>query len=68
MACQGAVRRTLTSSYLAFFRIEEPEMQTISRILLVTTLLLTAWTALGLTSSHARAEPPSPCFRFAVCQ
>lgn len=44
-------------------------MRTISKIVLVATLLLTAWTALGLTGSYARAEPPNPCFRaFAACQ
>lgn len=43
-------------------------MRTISRILLATTLLLTAWTALGLAGSHARAEPPGPGFAFALCQ
>lgn len=48
--------------------IVEEVRRIISKILLVTTLLLTAWTALSLPGSHARAEPPSPCLHFAVCQ
>jgi hypothetical protein len=43
-------------------------MRTLARILAATMLLLTAWTAIGLASSNARAEPPSPCFIFAACR
>lgn len=43
-------------------------MRTISKILLASMLLATAWTALGLTCSRAHAEPPEPCRFFAKCQ
>jgi hypothetical protein len=43
-------------------------MRTISTILLAFTLLITVLTTLGLTSGHARAEPPDPCRFFAQCQ
>jgi hypothetical protein len=43
-------------------------MRMTNRVLLAAMLLVTTWIALSLTDGHARAEPPSPCFRFAACQ